>query len=93
MTSIRLIDRVMRTFGTGLLIALTLFAVLPVAQGEVEPASEWMALTGGPSLDAWQKDQRGWSLAGEVKLNAENARRLVSTPGDVVLLSKGDAVN
>lgn len=93
MTSIRLIDRVMRIFCAGLLTAITLLAVLPAAKGEPESSSEWMALTGGPSLDAWQKDRRGWSLAGEVKLNPENARRLDSTPGDVVLVSNGDAVN
>lgn len=73
--------------------AFTLAALLPLSATAADQADGWIALTGGPALDAWQKDQRGWSLAGEVKLNPENARRLDSTPGDVVLVSNGDAVN
>jgi hypothetical protein len=58
-----------------------------------EPVGGWIELIGGPSLDAWQEDRTGWSLAGEVKLDPEDAERLESVAGDGVLVSDGDAVN
>lgn len=93
MTQLRLIDRSVNFARRVACFALTLAALLCHSAVAADQAEGWIALTGGPSLDGWQDDHKGWSLAGEVKLNAENARRLDSTPGDVVLVSNGDAVN
>jgi hypothetical protein len=76
-----------------LLLALGLLAGTMQRTTAAETAGEWIALTGGPSLDAWQEDHSGWSLAGDVKLNPEKPRRLAAVPGDGVLVSDGDAVN
>ena len=76
-----------------MLLVVGLWAGSVQSAAAAEPAAEWIALTGGPSLDAWQEDHSGWSLAGGVKLNPENPRQLASEPGDGVLVSNGDAVN
>lgn len=93
MTLCNSIDRRARPMFAGLLLSLGLLASCPSARAAEEAVGEWIALTGGPSLDAWQENHNGWSLAGEVKLNADNPRRLVSTSGEEALVSNGDAVN
>lgn len=76
-----------------LLLGFALASGPTSAAWAAEPASDWIALTGGPSLDAWQEDHAGWSMAGDVKLNPKKPRRLAAVPGDGVLVSDGDAVN
>lgn len=76
-----------------LLLSFVLASGLTPTTWATEPTGEWIALTGGPSLDTWQEDRTGWSLAGDVKLNSENAERLEAVPGEGVLVSDGDAAN
>ena len=76
-----------------LLLELSLLTGALPSVAAAEPAAEWIVLRGGPSLDAWQEDHTGWSLAGDVRLNPDHPRQLVEVPGDGVLVSDGDAVN
>jgi hypothetical protein len=77
---------------SGVAVALALAAALPVGYA-AESAAGAVLLLDDASLDAWQDDRTGWSLARGVKLNPDNERRLVVEPGEGVLVSNGDAVN
>lgn len=101
MSRIRLVARGGRWLGCLLVAGLAMGGVphfVAAEQAEQaapakKSAAEWVALTGGPSLDAWRENRRGWSVVGEVKLAPDNSRRLVSTSGDGVLLSSGEGIN
>jgi hypothetical protein len=92
MNLIRSHKLLLRSIGPTILLGVVLAGASWVIADE-KPSDGWIVLTGGPSLDAWQEDHSGWSLAGGVKLNPENSRRLLSDPGEGVLVSNGDAVN
>jgi hypothetical protein len=92
MNLIRSHKLLLRSIGPTILLGVVL-AGASWAIAEEKPSDGWIVLTGGASLDAWQEDHSGWSLAGGVKLNPENPRRLLSNPGEAVLVSDGDAVN
>jgi len=86
-------DVVASLFRTATLLVGVALAAETTTAAAAEPAEKWIALLSGASLDAWQEDRTGWSLAGEVKLNPENDERMEVSPGDGVLVSDGDAVN
>lgn len=80
--------------GLCLLVGMVVAAEgVAAAEPSNQNATKWIALTGGPSLDAWREERGGWSVVGEVKLDPENPRRLLSATGDGVLLSSGEGVN
>lgn len=80
---------------SALLLVGLLLGVDPIAADEPagKTAAKWIALTEGPSLDAWRDDRRGWSVVAGVKLNPDKPRRLIAKPGDGIVLSDGDGVN
>lgn len=86
-------DVVASLFRTATLLVGVALAAETTTAAAAEPAEKWLALLSGPSLDAWQEDRTGWTLARDVKLNPENEERLDAVPGDGVVVSDGDAAN
>lgn len=78
-----------------LLAGLALLTVLAPAGGAAESSAKsgWIDLINGPELSAWQEDQRGWTIVGDVKKNADQPRRLIISAGEGILVSDGEGVN
>lgn len=56
-------------------------------------AAPWVELTGGSKLNSWRTDDGGeaWSVAGDVRLNDKNPKRLDAKSDGDVIVSHGDS--
>jgi hypothetical protein len=81
-----------RSFPAGLFSVLLLSVLTPALRAE----GGWIDLSSDArAREGWRKIPPGWVIAGGVELNPKNPRRLVSRPGNGVLLNgpKGRAPN
>ena len=58
-----------------------------------DPPEEWTDLSGGRSFALWADDRRGWSIAGEAKLDPEQGKRLTPVEGEGVFFCPGGGAN
>ncbi|BBO35744.1 3-keto-disaccharide hydrolase [Lacipirellula parvula] len=70
-----------------------LLLVISAGRADDSTAQGWIELIDGPALDAWQSERSGWTIVGDAKQDAKQPRRLVTQPGEGVLVSDGDGVN
>ena len=73
----------MKTLGR---LALALVALASIARAG-EQKTEWLELIQGDKLEAWRKPTADWLICGKVALDPKNERKLVSEPGEGVLLN------
>lgn len=71
-----------------ILALLCLFCPVTAWGGDEPPAEAWVALSDG--LDAWRDPSPDWSIVGDVRLDPDNPRRLVSDPGEGILRNGPD---
>ena len=69
-----------------------LFVMLPalaLALSQWSQASDdgWIHLAESATMDAWQGDGRGWTIAGDAVLDPDNPSDLIAKPGDGVLVN------
>ena len=69
------------------LIALTLAYTLAAYSAAFAKDDGWIALPGDNSLEAWEGDNSGWTVAGGVKLDPADPRAMVAEPGEGALIS------
>lgn len=61
----------------------------PVAKFECVRQQGWISLT-DDGLKEWQQDGNDWSVVGDVRLGANDTRKLIATPGTGILFSAAD---
>jgi hypothetical protein len=80
---------------SGLLLGTVLLAGTVRADKPLTADGEWINLSEGTELSAWKKPTGEWLVAGGVRIDPKNPKRLVTTPGKGILVNgpRGDTRN
>ena len=69
-------------------LTILFLVLLPISRAD---ESGWMVIS--KELASFQDPKDGWSICGKVKLDSANRRKLVTDPGQEILVSHGHGVN